>query len=143
MCVCVCVHEVFTVETDTIPRSWFILDLFFVFSTTGVCCVYGRWSPLCSPQNTKRARHFFSPPGDFVSVWSGRVRFGLNSGEEGRHRTQALMGHGLTSLLSHMTRCFVSRSHATELPYYPGDDVTRAGGSSQMKLLSHLPVSRS
>ena len=41
MCGCVCayvcvyMYEVFTAETDTIPRSLFIEDLFLLFSTTG------------------------------------------------------------------------------------------------------------
>ena len=129
MCVCVCMYEVFTAETDTIPRSLSIVDLFLLFSTTGVCCVCGRWCPLCPPQNTKRASWHFPSQGDFISVWSGGLGFGKISGRRGGYRTQMLLGHGLACLLS---RCFMSHSHATELQYHPGDNVTRAGGSLQM-----------
>ena len=100
MCVCVCMYAVFTAETDTIQRSLSIVDLFLLFSTPGVCCVYGRWSPLCPPQNTKRASWHFSSLGDYISVWSGGLGFGKISGRRGDYRTQLLLGHGLACLLS-------------------------------------------
>ena len=99
MCVCGCMYEVFTAETHTIPCSLSIVDLFLLFSTTGVCCVYGRWFPLCPPQNTKRASWYFSSPGDFISVWSGGLGFGKIAGRRGGYRTQLLLGHGLACLL--------------------------------------------